>query len=158
MKRLFLTIILVPLFSGATYNTTAIAQCDTCAATVDSADTTIPAAIKDSLKVWSRQPADSFREVKTRELDSLKKRNDSLKVEVMILQREHKKKVVRGEVDIIKSVIMTEDGPLRDQNGNIVIRVVQKRWYYWRYPDGEMIYKNVQTKRLPNETIEPSTL
>jgi hypothetical protein len=149
MKRLLLIFTMIPLLSGSGHQAGGIP----CNCPVDSADTSIPAAIKDSVNIWATAPVDSVRTVLVMQRDSLKEVYDSLTLKVRIMQAESKKKAFIGERDTSVSIILKDHQPVRNEEGRIKTRRVVWLWYYWRYPDGEVKFHKTLKKRLPDGTL-----
>ncbi len=143
MKR-FLLLLFFPLF-GSPINTSPIQiPCITCADQMS--DSTIPDSIKDSIRIWAKEPVDSFRETKTKELQELKEVFDSLSHEIKTVERENKKKLVY-KTDTIKGLLMCRGYPVI-VNGHTVQKIDVYFTYYWRFPDGGRRYSHYHIKKI----------
>jgi hypothetical protein len=92
--------------------------------------------------------------IKNKQIDSLAEQYVELEAKVNQLHRESKKRLVCGERDTIRCVKMDSEGdPVTDSNGRILQKVEVKKWYYWKYPDGEKRYSHSKIKPLPDEAI-----
>lgn len=143
MKR-FLLLLFFPLFSGTITPAFVQVPCISCDSEIK--DTTIPDSIKDSIRMWIKEPVDSFKAVKSRELDSLKGVYDSLSTEVKNVERESKKKLVY-QTDTIKGLLMCDGIPVIKDGRTIPVVNV---WisYYWRFSDGERRYSHYTIKYI----------
>ncbi len=121
MKRFAFILILMPLYLSTTSISMPVIPCDC----PDDLDTTYPADSMRKIYVATSNRVEDFIASKQVLSDSLRRVADSLTTEVMIMERDSKRRRVVGRVD-----------QWRDAMGRTHIW----RWYYHRYRDGEMRY------------------
>lgn len=142
--RRFLLLLFFPLFSSPINTSPIQLPCITCVDTVS--DTTIPDSIKDSIRLWTQEPVDSFRATKTKELQELKEVYDSLSEEIKTVERENKKKLVY-RTDTVKGILLKNGEPVI-VDGCTVQTIDVWVTYYWRFPDGERLYSHYEIKKI----------